>query len=61
MSFSNKEFKSIVHKCNNLSTPGPDQISQKHLKAVVKDEKCLNNIVNIANQLTSKSHSLLSF
>ena len=47
--FSKKEFRTTINKCNNSSTPGPDHISWKYFKAVVKDNKCLSNIVNIAN------------
>ena len=49
MLFSNEKFKSVVNKCSNLSTSELDQISWKYLKAVVKNKKCLNNIINIAN------------
>jgi len=49
MPFSNEEFKSTVYKYNNLYISGLDWISWKHLKAVVKDKKYLNNIVNITN------------
>ena len=47
--FSRKEFKNTINKCNNLSTLGLDCVSWKHLKAVIKDDKCLFNIINIAN------------
>jgi len=40
---------STIIKYNDLSTPGPDYISQKYLKAISKDKRCLINIVNIAN------------
>jgi len=61
MPFSNKEFKSAIIKCNNSSTPRPDYISWKHLKAVIKDERCLVNIVNIANACINISHWLSHF
>ena len=38
-----------INKYNNLSAPGPDRISYKYLKCVVKDDKCFSNIVNITN------------
>ena len=44
--FFKEEFKSAIFKCNNLSISGPDCISQK---LVIKNDKCLTNIVNIAN------------
>ena len=67
--FSHEEFKTAIDKCNNLSTSSLNHISWKHLKLVVKNKKCLTNILNITNvillldigQLTSKSCFLLSF
>ena len=47
--FSNKEVKSAIIKCNDLSTPRPDYIFWKHLKAVTKNKRYLINIVNIVN------------
>ena len=38
-----------INKYNNLSAPRPDRILWKHLKLVIKDDKYLENIVNIAN------------
>ena len=49
LSFPKKEFKNTIHNCNNLSSPGLDHISQKHLKVVIEDDKCLLNIINIAD------------
>jgi len=45
-----------IDKCSNLSAPGPDRISWKHLKAIVKDDECLENIVNIANACIDLGH-----
>jgi len=56
MLFSNEKFKSTIIKCKNLSTPGLDHISWKHLKAVIKDKRYLVNIVNIANAYINISH-----
>ena len=36
-------------KCNNLLTLELDKLFWKYLKAIVKDDVCLNNLVNIAN------------
>ena len=60
-SFSVKEFRSTIAKYNNLSTRGPDKLSWKHLKAVVKDDMCLNNLVNIANMCINLGHWLSHF
>ena len=50
-----------IDKCNNLFAPGPDRISWKHLKLVVRDDKCLENIVNIANACINLGYWLLYF
>jgi len=47
--FSKKKFKSTIVKCNNLFTSRLDHISWRYLKAVIKDNKCLTNIIKIAN------------
>ena len=47
--FLEKEFTSAIVKCNNLSAPGPDKLSWRHLKHVIKDKMCLQNIITIAN------------
>ena len=54
--FSREEFKMTINKYNNLSAPGPDRISQKYLKCVVKDDKCFSNIVNITNAYINLGH-----
>lgn len=56
--FSKEEFRITINKCNNLSIPRPDHIFWKHLKAVVKDDKCLSNIVNIVNMWINLGHWL---
>ena len=47
--FSKEEFKSAIANCNNSSTPGPDKLSWSHLKIILKNNKCLSNIISIAN------------
>jgi len=59
--FSRKEFTSAIDKCSNLSASGPNRISWKHLKIIVKDEECLGNIVNIANMCINLGHWPLHF
>ena len=49
MPFSEKEFRSSIAKCNNLSAPGPDKLLWKHLKIIVNDVSCLKNLINITN------------
>jgi len=47
--FSKEEFIRAIAKYNNLSTPGPNRLSWSHLKYVLKDNGCLQNIIRIAN------------
>jgi len=47
--FSKGEFKNTIIKCNDSSTSRPDCTLWKHLKAIIKDNKCFTNIINIAN------------
>jgi len=47
--FSEEEFVSSISKYKNSSTPGPDKLSYKHLKYIVKNNICLKNIINIAD------------
>ena len=54
--FSHKEFKNVINKCNNLSTPRLNCILWKHMKSVVKNEKCLNNFVNFVNMCIKFKH-----
>ena len=44
-----EEFRLALVNCNNLSTPGPDKLSWSHLKIILKDDNCLNFIINITN------------
>jgi len=54
--FSEEEFISSIAKCNNLSTPGPDKLSWRHLKSIIKDKACLKRIINIANVCINLDH-----
>ena len=47
--FSKEEFRLALSNCNNLSASGPDKLSWGHLKYILKDDKCLNVIISIAN------------
>ena len=60
-SFSVKEFRSSIVKCNNSSIPGLNKVSWKYLKAIVKDDMYLNNFVNIANICINLEHWPLHF
>jgi len=47
--FSKEEFKITIANCNNVSTPGLNKLLWSHLKIILKDDKCLNSIIRIAN------------
>jgi len=47
--FSKQEFRDAIAKCLSLSTPSPDHISWRHLKALITNDRCLLKIVQIAN------------
>ena len=49
MVFLKEKFRFAISGCNNSSTPGPDKLSWSHLKIILKDNKCLNTIIHIAN------------
>ena len=54
--FSKLEFKNPISKCINLSAPGPDKVTWRHLKHILKHEKCLLNIINITNVCINLGH-----
>jgi len=60
-SFSNEELKEAIVKYNNSLTLGLDKMSWKHLKVIVKDDRCLNKIINIANTCINLGHWPLHF
>ena len=47
--FSKEEFKQAIIKCNNSSSLGPDKLMWHHLKAILKQDDCFVNVINIAN------------
>jgi len=50
-----------INKCNNFSASRPDRILWKHLKLIIKNDKCLENIVNIINTCINLGYWLLHF
>ena len=54
--FLEVEFTSTIVKYNNLSAPGPDELSWGHLKNIIKDKTCLSNIIVIANACFDLEH-----
>jgi len=54
--FSRYEFKSAIHKCIDTSAPGPDKVSWRHWKLIIKNDDCLSKIINIANACINLGH-----
>jgi len=61
MPFSKEEFKSLIIKCNNSPTLGPDKLSWRHLKVIVNDSICFKSFINIANVCINLCYWLLHF
>jgi len=59
--FTEEEFTSSLLKCSNTSTPGPNKLSWRHLKIVLKGKTCLRNIISIANACIKLGHWLSHF
>ena len=54
--FSKFEFKSVISKYNDSSTPEPDKLSWCHLKLIIKNDNCLSRIIDIANACIDLEH-----
>ena len=54
--FSSQEFKDTIAKCSSSSTPGPDHVSWRHLKAIISYNTCLEKLVYIANACITLEH-----
>ena len=54
--FSRFEFVSAISKCVDSSTPGPDKITWRHWKRIIRDEDCLSRIINIADACINLGH-----
>ena len=54
--FAEEEFISSLLKYSNSSTPGPNKLSWRHLKIILKDSTCLSNIVSIVNVCIKLGH-----
>ena len=54
--FSKEKLKQVIAKCNDSLAPGPDKLSWRHLKIIIKQDKCLTNIINIANMCINLEH-----
>jgi len=47
--FLEKEFTSAIVKCNNTLAPGPNKLSWRYLKCILKNKLHLRNIIKITN------------
>ena len=54
--FSKEELKQAIAKYNDSSAPGPYRLSWRHLKFIIKQDKCSSNIINIANTCINLGH-----
>ena len=59
--FSKEEFKCAIDNCNSSLTSGPDKLSWNHLKTILKQDECFNNIINIANTCINLGYWLSHF
>ena len=59
--FSEEKFISSVAKYNNLSTPGLDKLSWRHLKRIIKEAVYLRKFINIADICINLGHWSLNF
>ena len=59
--FLREEFKFMLSSCNNSSAPGPDKLSQNHLKIIFEDIECLDTFVQIANACINLGYWLQHF
>jgi len=54
--FSKQEFRDTIAKCSSSSSPGPDHISWRYLKAIFSNNHCLEKLINIANAYIILEH-----
>ena len=54
--FSKAELINTIEKCNNSSTLGLDKLSWRHLKKIVKNEECIDKLIDIANAYINLGH-----
>ena len=55
-SFSRSEFLSAISKCADSSSPGPDKLTWRHWKIIIKNDTCLSNVINIADACINLRH-----
>ena len=60
-SFSKEELINAIDKCNNSSTSGPDKLLWRHIKRIVKNNKCTIKLIDIVNTCINLGHWLSYF
>lgn len=55
-SFLKAELINAIDKCNNSSTPGLNKLFWRHCKKIVKNKKCIDKLINIANACINLDH-----
>jgi len=54
--FSKEEILQAIEKCNNSSVPGPDKLSWRHIKMIIKNDECIVKLLDIANTCINLGH-----
>ena len=49
-------MSSLLKKYSDTLTTGPDKLSWKHLKRIIRDDTCLRKFVDIANAYINLGH-----
>ena len=54
--FSKAKLINAINKYNNFSTPGPDKLTWRYLKKIVKNKECIDKLIDIANICIDLDH-----
>ena len=54
--FSKKKLYSTIENCNNSLAPKLDKLFWRHLKVIIKNDKYVNKLINIANVCINLCH-----
>ena len=54
--FSRSKFLSVISKCADSSSPGPDRLTWHHWKIIVKNDTYLSKVINIADACINLGH-----
>jgi len=55
-SFSKAKLINAINKYNNFSTPGPDKLTWRYLKKIIKNKEYIDKLINIANTCIDLDH-----